>query len=314
MGAIMVLAAVGAWHIVRTLNSGSFEHHQAAAKAIQPEPMVKRDKVALPEAATPTKRNDDTIAALSPEPQLQSPSPTVTSAPAPLPDLDREIAITDVRQTKKRGRRGETLVVATIGMAARSNLEKSDLEIHISFFDRTARNELRPTDAQVTYRWLTPVRDWSEPTTKYLAATYLQWPTRYRPFERFRYGGFLIQIYANGELQDERAEPQELLAMVRGKESTRLGSEAAPDVSSGQAALTNREKNVTAAKSPSSPTPSPLPEKSTSRDQLPYGKPVPGKPGFVSSPFDPKFIIDVRGFPPGTLVNDPNTNKAFRVP
>ncbi|HMJ06877.1 MAG TPA: hypothetical protein VK474_11525 [Chthoniobacterales bacterium] len=47
---------------------------------------------------------------------------------------------------------------------------------------------------------------------------------------------------------------------------------------------------------------------------------VPGKPGFVQSPHDPKFIITacpprrVRGFPPGTLVNDPNTNKPFRVP
>jgi len=60
----------------------------------------------------------------------------------------------------------------------------------------------------------------------------------------------------------------------------------------------------------------PLPTASpTAQDaSLPYGKPVPGKPGFVSSPYDPKFLIDVRGFPPGTLVNDPNTNKPFRVP
>jgi hypothetical protein len=49
-------------------------------------------------------------------------------------------------------------------------------------------------------------------------------------------------------------------------------------------------------------------------EQPPYGKPVAGKPGFVSSPFDSKFMVDVRGFPPGTLVNDPNTDKTFRVP
>jgi len=41
-------------------------------------------------------------------------------------------------------------------------------------------------------------------------------------------------------------------------------------------------------------------------EQLPNGIPIPGNPGFVQSPYDPKFIIDVRGFPPGTLVNDPN--------
>ncbi|MFZ1221108.1 MAG: hypothetical protein WAO00_17580, partial [Chthoniobacterales bacterium] len=53
---------------------------------------------------------------------------------------------------------------------------------------------------------------------------------------------------------------------------------------------------------------------STLNSQLPKGIPIPGKAGFVQSPYDPKFIIDVRGFPPGTLVNDPNTNKPFRVP
>jgi hypothetical protein len=47
---------------------------------------------------------------------------------------------------------------------------------------------------------------------------------------------------------------------------------------------------------------------------LPYGSPVPDKAGFVYSPYDSKFLIDVRGFPPGTEVTDPNTNKRFKVP
>jgi hypothetical protein len=48
---------------------------------------------------------------------------------------------------------------------------------------------------------------------------------------------------------------------------------------------------------------------------LPYGKPVPGKPGFVFSPYDPsKGYIDVRGFPPGTEVKDPYSGKSFLVP
>jgi hypothetical protein len=32
------------------------------------------------------------------------------------------------------------------------------------------------------------------------------------------------------------------------------------------------------------------------------------------SPSNPKFLIDVRGFPPGTEVIDPNTSKPFKVP
>jgi len=43
--------------------------------------------------------------------------------------------------------------------------------------------------------------------------------------------------------------------------------------------------------------------------------PVPGKPGFVFSPYDQyKGYIDVRGFPPGTEVKDPYSGKSFLVP
>jgi hypothetical protein len=49
--------------------------------------------------------------------------------------------------------------------------------------------------------------------------------------------------------------------------------------------------------------------------EIPYAKPVPGKPGFVFSPYDQyKGYIDVRGFPPGTEVKDPYSGKSFLVP
>jgi hypothetical protein len=51
-----------------------------------------------------------------------------------------------------------------------------------------------------------------------------------------------------------------------------------------------------------------------STSTAPYASPVPGKPGFVYSPHDTKFLIDVRGAPPGTEINDPNTGKPLRVP
>ena len=48
---------------------------------------------------------------------------------------------------------------------------------------------------------------------------------------------------------------------------------------------------------------------------LPYGTPVPGKPGFVTSPHSPGAgYVDVRGFPPGTEVKDPYSGKVFLVP
>ena len=50
-------------------------------------------------------------------------------------------------------------------------------------------------------------------------------------------------------------------------------------------------------------------------EDFPYGTPVPGKHGFVTSPFSPNSgYIDVRGFSPGTPVKDPYTGKVFLTP
>ena len=85
-----------------------------------------------------------------------------------------------------------------------------------------------------------------------------------------------------------------------------------------------------ASKSQASPSPTPVPAppntsnvrvaKATAarknpKGDLPYGIPVPGKPGLVTSPFSPDSgYIDVRSFPPGTEVRDPYTGKTFLTP
>ena len=74
---------------------------------------------------------------------------------------------------------------------------------------------------------------------------------------------------------------------------------------------------------PSAPTPTPdeqqpaapVPSPSPLRKDYPYGVPVPGKTGFVTSPYMPgSGYVDVRGYPPGTEVKDPYSQKIFLVP
>jgi len=87
---------------------------------------------------------------------------------------------------------------------------------------------------------------------------------------------------------------------------------------------TTTERRTTTSPSPkSSPSavtekskPSPSPSRNAStQSQIPTAKPVPGKPGYVFSPFDPSGgYVDVTGYASGQKVKDPYSGKIFFVP
>jgi hypothetical protein len=54
---------------------------------------------------------------------------------------------------------------------------------------------------------------------------------------------------------------------------------------------------------------------SSQSPKIPYAKPVPGKPGYVYSPFDPNGgYVDVTGYASGSKAKDPYSGKIFIVP
>jgi hypothetical protein len=67
---------------------------------------------------------------------------------------------------------------------------------------------------------------------------------------------------------------------------------------------------------PQKPTPPPPPVRQEATS-IPVARSVPGREGFVFSPYNNK-LIDVKGFPSGTRVRDPHypesENKFFKVP
>ena len=102
------------------------------------------------------------------------------------------------------------------------------VRIIVSFYDLTRDNKMMPTDARVGYDWLTPANDWSDGTVKFLAATYVRPKTRTASSDGRRYGGFIVRVYFDGELQDSRATPQELITLFPNEDKPAPSPNAAP--------------------------------------------------------------------------------------
>jgi hypothetical protein len=83
---------------------------------------------------------------------------------------------------------------------------------------------------------------------------------------------------------------------------------------------TTAQPSPTPKSSPSAVTEKSKPSPSSSRNsstqsQIPTAKPVPGKPGYVFSPFDSSGgYVDVTGYASGQKVKDPYSGKIFLVP
>ena len=97
------------------------------------------------------------------------------------------------------------------------------------------------------------------------------------------------------------------------KKSTTKSSEQGADFPPAPVPVPTPTPTVAASQPPVRPASAPA-TKSAKRD-IPYGIPVPNKPGFVTSPYSPKSgYVDVRGFPSGTEVKDPYSGKIFLTP
>ena len=289
---ILGLALVGAFYII---------NGRKPPLAGAPAPVAISSS---PGAASPTPTNRRADAA-----SKSLPDPTERPVSRPL------LAITDVVPQERFNAHGSSGLELIVGITPQADVRSRAVEIRVSFFEATPTGEIRPTDAAIKHRWLNGERDWSQPTPKYLLVSYAPRDGG-RAGEELRYAGYLVRAYLDGELQDQRAVPDSILKTVGLAGQRRDTAMSAPSLAGSRPSLPPASPVPPSATATASPVDGNSLAAATPADStaLPYGRPVPDKPGFVNSPYDERFLIDVRGMPPGTLVKDPHTGKSFLVP
>jgi serine/threonine-protein kinase len=124
------------------------------------------------------------------------------------------LAITETTLSEVSDPNAQSHFTLKVGVKPRPGTQNGhSVKIIVSFYDLTKDNKLTPTTAQVGYNWLTSASDWTDVTPKFLAATYVRPKNQMSSAEGRRYGGFIVRVYFDGQLQDSRATPAELLTL-----------------------------------------------------------------------------------------------------
>jgi len=141
---------------------------------------------------------------------------------ARFPDLVRRIgasqdtilAITETTLSETVDPNARSHLTLKVGVKPRPGTQNGHVvRIKVDFYDLTKDNRLKPTNAKVSYDWLSSGRDWTDPTPKFLAATYMRPKSKLPSPDERRFGGFVVSVYFDGQLQDSRASPSALLTL-----------------------------------------------------------------------------------------------------
>jgi tetratricopeptide (TPR) repeat protein len=128
------------------------------------------------------------------------------------------LAITETTLSEINDPNAQTHLSLKIGVKPRPGTPNGHVvRIIVSFYDLTKDNKMKSTDARVGYDWLTPANDWADAIPKFLVATYVRSKTQKPSVDGRRYGGFVVRVYFDGQLQDSRANPTDLLTLFPGE-------------------------------------------------------------------------------------------------
>ena len=126
-----------------------------------------------------------------------------------------------------------------------------------------------------------------------------------------------VHLFRHGEQRPETTvyEGQPVEAMPPQPTATPLRSPQTVTSSTTASPLSQPDETRPLTAVTPRPSATPRSPSSTSAAQFPVAKPVPGKPGYVFSPYDPNGgYVDVTGYQSGSKVKDPYSQKIFLVP
>jgi tetratricopeptide (TPR) repeat protein len=184
---------------------------------------------------------------------------TVAAAPAPTVVAKLDVAasrgtvegippnatlgISDVNASETPDPDSETNLMLRISVKKRPNavIDHTKVKIQVFFYDTVGDNDIKLTDADVSYEWLTPNHDWADSNAETLAVTYIRPKSKTKSAEADlaaaaaainpakkgkpakpspptesgsrKYLGYIVRVYYNDQLQDKRADPTRLLTL-----------------------------------------------------------------------------------------------------
>lgn len=94
--------------------------------------------------------------------------------------------------------------------AVTGGIQPGKVDIKLYFYDQQAGGAIVPSKAQLKVNFLGSRQTWANGQRETLMATYFLSPEQSRIYNQ-KYYGYMLRIYYDGKLQDERAEPGNLL-------------------------------------------------------------------------------------------------------
>jgi tetratricopeptide (TPR) repeat protein len=153
------------------------------------------------------------------------------------------LGINEVTASETPDPDSETNLMLRIAVKKRPNavIDHTKVKIQVFFYDTVGDNDIKLTDADVSYEWLTPNHDWADSNSETLAVTYIRPKSKGKSAESDlaaaaaavnpakkgkpvkaspppeagsrKYLGYIVRVYYNDQLQDKRAEPTRLLTL-----------------------------------------------------------------------------------------------------